>query len=128
MFLQSPCSTPLISSDEENWTPPSAVAGDVKRREDKNVISLVPIPVRPKFSFPTNIPRIKDFRKKKAITMKFKSAGSDPKLTKLRCTVQIKRLSNDEVKRLRYVWIRKTVDMIHVSVKVMQSSGSDMLT
>ena len=80
MFLQSPCSTPLISSDEENWTPPSAVAGDVKRKEDKNVISLVPISVRPKFSFPTNIPRIKDFRKKKATTMKFKSAGSDPKL------------------------------------------------
>ena len=127
MFLQSPCSTPLISSDEENWTPPSAVAGDVKRREDKNVISLVPISVRPKFSFPTNIPRIKDFRKKKAITMKFKSAASDPKLRQ-RCIVRVKRLSNDEVKRLRYVWIRKTVDMMHVSVKVMQSSGSDMLT
>ena len=113
--------TPLISSDEENWTPPSAVAGDAKRREGKNVISLEPIPTRPpivssasvvvKLSFPTKIPRITDLRKKKPLkecAMKFKSAGSDPKL-RVHCVVRLKRLSNDEVKQLRYVWIRKII-------------------
>ena len=81
---------------------------------DRNVISLETIPARPpivKLSFPTKVPRIREFRKKKECAMKSKSAGSDPKL-RLHCTVRLKRLSIDEVKRLRYVWIGKIEDKI----------------